>query len=161
MLKQTKINGITLIHLPILYTSNSAWFKHRGLWGSQINIQAPEDAYVWKASTSCQQVPLTPQWPDLNVLGTNHLSNNSSTSQVPGVLELDELTPLSSSLLASMENIPNHLCNLGALTFGNGRLSGNHTLPHDSFLYLTHLPPTSPARAGDTLLVFLITAIAI
>lgn len=38
------------------------------------------------------------------------------------------------------ENILNHLCNLGALTFGNGRLSSNHVSPHDSFLYLTHPP---------------------
>lgn len=39
-----------------------------------------------------------------------------------------------------MENILNHLCNLGALTFGNGCLNSNHVSPHDSFLYLTHPP---------------------
>lgn len=91
-------------------------------------------------SSSWQQLPLIQQYPDINVSGSTTWATTLLPPGVPrgpGAWWVDAVIWEPFGLT---ENIPNPLCNLGALTFGNGCLRSNHISPHDSFLYLTHPP---------------------
>lgn len=85
VLKQTKINGIPLIYLTILYTSDSILYSTPRAAVSCIkHTEHLSFKTNFTPSTFCQQMPLTLRCPDRNVSGSTTLSNNSCASQVPG-----------------------------------------------------------------------------